>query len=173
MHGVGRLAGVGAGLLGPALSTYTAALLSDTAVPAWHEAHRELPFVFAGGGAAAAGGLAMLTVPVDQAGPARRMAAAGAALEVTGTERMMRRLGLVGEPYRTGQAGRLLKASRALTVGGLALTVAGGRSRVVSGLAGSSFLAGSLLSRFGVFHAGLASVRDPKYTVVPQRERRS
>jgi hypothetical protein len=31
--------------------------------------------------------------------------------------------------------------------------------------------AGSLLTRFGVFEAGLQSVRDPKYTVVPQRER--
>lgn len=171
MRGAGRLAGAGAGVLGPALSTYTAALLSDTAIPAWHEAYRELPFVFAGGGAAAAGGFAMLTVPVDEAGPARRMAVAGAALELAGSERMVRRLGLVGEPYRTGEAGRLLKAAQALTVGGLALTLAGGRSRVVSGLAGSSYLAGSLLSRFGVFKAGLASARDPKYTVVPQRDR--
>ena len=31
--------------------------------------------------------------------------------------------------------------------------------------------AGSLLTRFGVFEAGLASTRDPKYIVVPQRER--
>jgi hypothetical protein len=31
--------------------------------------------------------------------------------------------------------------------------------------------AGSLLTRFGVFEAGMASARDPKYTVVPQRER--
>jgi len=28
-----------------------------------------------------------------------------------------------------------------------------------------------LLARFGVFDAGMASARDPKYTVVPQRER--
>ena len=37
---LGRLAGAGAALFGPALATYTAALLSNTAVPAWHEAHR-------------------------------------------------------------------------------------------------------------------------------------
>ena len=43
---------------GPPLATYTAALFANTAVPAWHEAHRELPFVFAGSGAGAAGGLA-------------------------------------------------------------------------------------------------------------------
>ena len=44
-----------AGALGPFLSTYTAALLADTAVPVWHEARRELPFVFAGSSAASAG----------------------------------------------------------------------------------------------------------------------
>ena len=52
---VGRLAGFGAAALGPPLATYTAALFANTAVPAWHDAHRELPFVFAGSGAAAAG----------------------------------------------------------------------------------------------------------------------
>ena len=31
--------------------------------------------------------------------------------------------------------------------------------------------AGSLLTRFGVFEAGIASTKDPKYVVIPQRER--
>jgi hypothetical protein len=167
----GRLAGVGAGVLGPALVTYTAALVGDTAVPAWHEAHRELPFVFAGSGAAAAGGLAMLAAPVDEAGPARRMATAGAAVELAATERMMWRLGMLGEPYREGRPGLLLKVARALTVGGVVLSPFSRCSRIVSVLAGGSYMAGSLLTRFGVFQAGLASAADPKYTVVPQRER--
>lgn len=51
---LGRVAGVGAAAVGPPLATYTAALICNTAVPAWHEAHREMPFVFAGSGAAAA-----------------------------------------------------------------------------------------------------------------------
>jgi hypothetical protein len=167
----GRLAGVGAGVLGPALVTYTAALLGDTAVPAWHEAHRELPFVFAGSGAAAAGGLAMLSVPVDEAGPARRMATVGAAVELAATERMMRRLGMLGEPYHEGRPGLLLKIAQALTIGGVVLSPFSRCSRIVSALAGGSYMAGSLLTRFGVFQAGLASAADPKYTVVPQRER--
>src|SRR3954467_4575374 len=45
---LGRLAGAGAAVFGPPLGTYTAALLANTAVPAWHDAHRELPYVFAG-----------------------------------------------------------------------------------------------------------------------------
>jgi hypothetical protein len=50
--------------------------------------------------------------------------------------------------------------------------VLGRRSRVVSALAGASLLAASALTRYGVFEAGLASARDPKYTIVPQRARR-
>ena len=30
---------------------------------------------------------------------------------------------------------------------------------------------GAALTRFGVYEAGMVSARDPKYTVVPQRER--
>jgi formate-dependent nitrite reductase membrane component NrfD len=37
---LGRAAGWGAAALGPPLATYTAVLLCDTAVPAWHEAYR-------------------------------------------------------------------------------------------------------------------------------------
>ncbi len=37
--------------------------------------------------------------------------------------------------------------------------------------AGALLAAGLLLTRFGVFKAGMASARDPKYTVVPPRER--
>jgi formate-dependent nitrite reductase membrane component NrfD len=169
---LGRLAGGGAAALGPPLATYTAALVANTAVPAWHEAHRELPFVFGGSGAQTAGGLAMLLVPVDQAGPARRMALAGAAIEIVAAESIVLRRGLVAEPYRTGAPGRLMRIARNFTVVASAATVvAGRRSRVLSAVAGATYVAASVTTRFGVFEAGLASARDPKYIVVPQRER--
>jgi hypothetical protein len=168
---LGRLAGAGAAAFGPPLATYTAALLANTAVPAWHEAHKELPFVFGGSGAQAAGGLAMLLVPTDQAGPARRMALAGAAVEIVAAERILQK-GLAAEPYRKDRPGRLMKAARNATAVASALTVlAGRRSRIVSALAGATYLGASLATRFGIFEAGLESARDPKYTVVPQRER--
>jgi hypothetical protein len=47
----------------------------------------------------------------------------------------------------------------------------GGRSRIVSALSGLSLLTASLLTRFGIFEGGVASAKDPKYTVLPQRER--
>jgi len=168
---LGRLAGVGAAAFGPPLVTYTAALVANTAVPAWHEAHRELPFVFAGSGASAAGGLALLAVPVAQHGPARRMAVAGAALELTASELLKRRLGMLAEPYEQGRSGRLMKLSSRMTAGAAALAALGGRSRAVSAVAGATLVVASAITRFGVFEAGLASARDPKYVVVPQRER--
>ena len=169
---LGRLSGVGAGALGPPLATYTAALLGNTVVPAWHEAHRELPFVFGGSGAQAAGGVGMLLVPTDQAGPARRMALMGAAVEIVAAESILKRRGLAAEPYDEGRPGRLMRLARGATAVASVLTaVAGRRSRVVSALAGATYVTASVATRFGVFEAGLASARDPKYTVVPQRER--
>ncbi|GAA2154513.1 polysulfide reductase NrfD [Nocardioides koreensis] len=177
---LGRLAGVGAAAFGPPLATYTAALFANTAVPIWHEGHRELPFVFGGSGAAAAGGVAMMLAPAAQSGPAVRMALAGAALDVGALEVMNRRLGMIAEPYEQGFSGRLMKTARALTGAGAGLSLLGAlgkrggkgrRSRVARVAAGAAYVAGSVTLRFGVFEAGLASARDPKYTVVPQKER--
>ena len=168
---VGRAAGLGAAALGAPLATYTAALISNTAIPAWHDAYREMPFLFAGSAAGAAAGMGLVGSPVDQAGPARRLAVVGAAAELLAQKQMERRLGMVGEPYGQGRPGRLLRAGSVLGVAGAIGAVAGSRSRVVSALSGGALVVGSLLSRFGVFQAGLESARDPKYTVVPQRER--
>lgn len=166
---LGSAAGAGAGVLGPAMTTYTAVLLADTAVPAWHEAYRELPAVFAGSAVASAGGLGLLAGA--EAGPARRMAVLGAAVELGATEVMQRSIGLSGEAYQTGRAGTLLRVARALTAAGGLGAVLGCRSRVVSALSGLLLNAGAVTTRFGVFEAGMQSARDPKYTVVPQRQR--
>ncbi|MFI7078608.1 NrfD/PsrC family molybdoenzyme membrane anchor subunit [Micromonospora sp. NPDC049903] len=168
---VGHAAGLAAAVTAPALGTYTAVLLADTAVPSWHEAYPHLPFVFAGSALASGAGVGLLAVPPAQAGPARRMAVAGAGLELVGAHRLETRLGLLGEPYRTGRGGRLLRAGRVLTVAGVAGALLGARSRVLSAVSGAALLAASVATRFGVFHAGVASARDPKYTVLPQRER--
>jgi len=59
----------------------------------------------------------------------------------------------------------------ATTVASVVTLVAGRRSRLLSALAGATYVTASVATRFGIFEAGLASARDPKYTVVPQRER--
>ncbi len=168
----GRAATLGAGVLGPAIATYTAALICDTAVPAWHEGYREMPYVFAGSAASAAGGLGLLAVRPAAAAPARDLAVLGAAAELMAKRRLLARLGDLAEPYQTGTPGTILRLAEVLTAGGLAGAALGGKSRAVSALSGASLLAASALTRFGVFEAGRASARDPKYTVVAQRRRR-
>ncbi len=166
-----RPAGVLAALLAPGLASYTGVLLSDTATPAWHAARRELPFVFAASAGVAAGGLGMLGAPVAEAGPARRMAVGGAVLELAIAQRMEHSMGISSEMLRSGKAGLLMNAGRALTGGGVLGAVIGGRRRAIAALSGAAFLAGSACTRFAIFEAGQASARDPRFTVEPQRER--
>jgi formate-dependent nitrite reductase membrane component NrfD len=168
----GRAATVGAALLGPAVASYTAVLAADTAVPAWHDGYRELPFVFVSSAAAAASGMALAASPLSENGPARTLALASTALETAAVKAMERRLGLVAEVYREGSGGGWMRAAEALSAAGAAgAALFAGRSRVAAGVAGAALLAASACTRFGVFRAGLASSENPKYTVVPQRER--
>ena len=167
----GAAATAGAALIGPAVCTYTAALICNTAVPAWHEAHREMPYLFAGSAASAAGGLGMIVVPAEDAGQAVRFAVLGAATELTAKSLLLRRLGEIAEPYQSGLPGRLMELAEVLTAAGLAGAILAGRSRTANVLAGTALVASSALTRLGIFEAGLLSARDPKYTVGPQRER--
>jgi formate-dependent nitrite reductase membrane component NrfD len=168
----GRASGIGAGALGAAVASYTAALIADTAVPAWHEGFRELPFLFVGSAAAAGSGLALVCAPVRETAPVRRLAVAGAVTELLAERLMERRLGMIAETLETGKAGRKIRAAKALTaLGAAGAGLLAGRSRLGGAAAGSALLAGSLLTRLGIFEAGMASAEDPKYTVVPQRER--
>lgn len=166
-----RPAGLWGAATAPGVASYTAVLLSQTAVPAWREAHPYLPFVFTGSAAASGGGLGMLVAPVEESGPARRMAVAGAALELAASRTLEQRLGLTAQAYTTGRPHRLRRWSEILTVGGAVGATVGGRRRSVLAASGLALLAGSALQRFGVFEAGVASTQDPKYVVVPQRER--
>ncbi|MEU8370803.1 NrfD/PsrC family molybdoenzyme membrane anchor subunit [Micromonospora tulbaghiae] len=167
----GHAAGVVAAVTAPALATYTGVLLADTAVPSWHEAYPELPAIFAGSALASGAGVGLVAAPCVQAGPARRLAVAGAAMELWGSHRVENRLGLLSEPYTQGTPGKLLRAGRALTAAGVVGALVGRRSRVLSALSGGALIAASVCTRFGIFHGGVASARDPRYTVVPQRER--
>ena len=168
---VDRPAGLLAALFAPPGAAYPAGLVSDTATPSWHAAHEELPFVFVGSAAAASAGLGLSTSPVHETGPVRRLALGGAVLELVMEHRMERSMGITAEPLHQGTAGRLMRAAKVLTVAGAVGSVLAGRSRAVAVASGAALLAGSVCTRFGVFEAGQESAKDPKYTVVPQRER--
>jgi hypothetical protein len=160
---------LGAGLMGPALATYTAVLVADTAVPVWHEARRELPLLFASGAAASAGAAAVIATPAEAAGPARRLMLAGAAGELANTVLMERRLGDLARPYHEGSAGEHSRAAKAATIAGAALSLAGRRRPNVGRLGAALVLGGAAAERFAIFRAGHQSAADPRYVIESQR----
>jgi formate-dependent nitrite reductase membrane component NrfD len=160
-------------IAGPPLATYTGALLANTAIPVWSEARDELPWLFGASAAASAGAAAVIFTPNEVAGPARRAALAGVAVELGLMQAMERKLGFVGEVYKQGEAGHLNKVTKACTLAGSALlALRGKRSRAAAVAGGSLILAGELALRWSVFKAGFQSARDPRYTVVPQKQRK-
>jgi formate-dependent nitrite reductase membrane component NrfD len=166
-------ADVASAVLGGPLATYTGALIANTSIPVWSEARHELPVLFGTSALASAGSAALLFVSPAEAGPARRLAVAGAAGELVTMEAMQRRLGFVGEVYKQGQAGTFARVSKLCAGAGAALLAArGGKSRVAAVAGASLLLAGELALRWSVFRAGFQSARDPRYTVIPQRERK-
>ena len=142
---VDRPAGLLAALFAPPVASYTAVLLADTATPSWHSAYKELPFVFVGSAAAASAGLGLVTSPVHETGPVRRMALGGAVLELVMEHRMEQTMGVTAEPLHQGKAGRLMRAAKVLTIAGAAGSVLAGRSRTAAVLSG-----GSPARRFGM-----------------------
>jgi len=172
LPGFGRAADAAAGVTGALLTTYTGALLADTAVPAWHEARGQLPFLFAAGAATSAGAAAAMLAPPGEAGPARRLALAGFVAEQVVIRAMDGRLGELASPYHEGPAGRWKKAAEWLGLaGGLALAAAGGRRREAAVAGGALLLGSALATRLAVFRAGFQSAEDPEATIGPQRAR--
>ncbi|MGH2856338.1 MAG: NrfD/PsrC family molybdoenzyme membrane anchor subunit [Solirubrobacteraceae bacterium] len=182
----GRAARAAAAVLGMPLTTYTAVLIADTAVPFWHEGRRELPFVFGGSSAAGAGALAALLTPPEHAGPARALAIVGSVIEGTASVLLQRRLGELAQPLRSGTAGKLALAAKGMVTVGAALVGAGavrvrtarsaaeraGLTRGGIARAGAALvLAGETVDRYSIFRAGFQSAADPEQTVGPQRRR--
>ena len=170
---IARLTRPVAALLGMPLSTYTAALIGNTAVPAWHEARRELPFLFAAGSAASAGGLACALSPFEHSATARRLALAGGVGELVATRAVERRAGGLAEAYERGAAGRLARLAKAATAAGTAAILLAGarRSRAATVGGGLALAGGALLERWSVFRGGFQSAADPRQVIDPQRER--
>jgi len=169
--GVGAAVDSLAAVLGAGVATYTGVLIADTAVPAWHEAQRDLPLVFAASAATSAGAAAALLTRPAEAGPARRLALAGVLAEQVAMRRMVGRLGPLGAPYHTDAAGRYHRAATAFGVAGGLLTALAGRRRPAAAAGAALLLASAVTSRFAVFKAGFQSAGDPAATIAPQRAR--
>lgn len=153
-----------AGLIGPGIATYTGVLVADTATPAWHEAHRELPVLFAASAAASAGAVTTMLASIAGRpdGATVRIGAVGAIAEVATAALMRRRLGDLDTYASDPRARRLDRASRTLSVAGAAVLAIGRRRRTPSIVGGMAIAAGSVCERLAVLRAGTASANDPR-----------
>ena len=191
---------IGAALVGAPLATYTAALITNSAIPAWSEARLEMPFVFASSAAASAAGAALLTVPGEETEPARALGIAAVVVEEAASRIMLKRLGPLASAYEEDEAGKADKVARALSAAGAVALVAGGNRgsdgsrgarrargrraakhpaapggdparRAITAAGGALLLAGAVCKRWAVFKAGFASAADPDQTIDLQRDR--
>jgi Polysulphide reductase, NrfD len=174
---VGDVAGLNSGLAGLPLTGYTAVLLGSTAIPVWQQTRRTTPPLFVASGAAAGASLLQLFELSNREERIIRMfALAGAFGELVAHAAMERQAGRVervAEPLHEGLAGSLLRAAKACAAASLPLTILGRRRRWVRVLAGLTGALGAGATKFGVFHAGKASAREPRPTFEMQRAGRA
>jgi formate-dependent nitrite reductase membrane component NrfD len=164
-----------AGILGVPLSGYTAVLISNTAVPVWQEARTSLPALFMGSAMAGAAQMLKLLrfkLPWQCHSVINTFGILGSIAELAAAhmvEEHAGRVPIVGQPLRQGMSGTLWKASKALTIAGLALSIFG-RGRTPHRAGAVLGTIGAIALRFAIFHAGKASTREPRATFHLQRE---
>jgi formate-dependent nitrite reductase membrane component NrfD len=167
------ISGNGAGLLGMPLAGYTAVLLSNSAVPAWKEARKSLPFLFVFSAINAAASLfELMSLDDGEARVVQRFGTAGRAAELLSgvlVEREIAGNERTSQAYEQGLAGSLWRGGEVFGVVSLILGMLPGRTRLkrfATGLTGS---AAAAATKFAVFYAGKATARDPRATFETQR----
>ena len=162
-RGLGVAGAIGA-VAGAMLSTYTAVLLGNTAIPIWEATRRRMPLWFA---AASAASLASLGELLGAgAGLPRSYRVAAKAAELIGGRSVEAAAATAGvdRPLRDGRSGRLWRGATWLGAGSLIATLA--RRPRLAGVLGT---AAALVARLAVVDAGRASAADPRATFQPQR----
>jgi formate-dependent nitrite reductase membrane component NrfD len=173
---LGDAAGLAAGALGLPLTGYTGVLIATTAIPAWSEARTSVPWLFvSSGGAAGAALLQLSDLETADHRALRRLAALAQVAELVAMHAVRADTAAVervGRPYAEGLPAALLKVAETGTVAALALNLLGDRGRRVRVAAGIAGTIAALAYKFGVFHAGAPSARDPRATFALQRTER-
>jgi formate-dependent nitrite reductase membrane component NrfD len=178
-RGTARALTAATAALGTYLGSYTGVLLASTAVPAWHESRRFLAPIFictAGASGAAATRLALTATGTAGGHPTRSGLAALETVAMAGELALSavneRRLGIAGRALEHGRPGRLLRAARALTAGGLLLRLAGRRAGPIGDhLPSAIFLGAALAYRLGWVAAGRPSALDHEAVAALARTR--
>lgn len=170
------LAGLGSGLLATVMGTYTAVLVSDTAVPVWQATRRSLPALFGASAlASTADVLDLLDLDPYEEELNRRLGILAKAAELaasTAVERQAGEVERIARPLHEGASGGLWTVSKGAVAASLAVSLLPVPARwrparrVASAVLGT---VGAVAGRFAVFHAGFASARDPQATFAQQR----
>jgi formate-dependent nitrite reductase membrane component NrfD len=169
---VGRLFEGLAAVIGPAMSVYTAVLISDTVVPAWHYGRNSMPMLFAATSLSTAGAFGLLFGSANDSGTARRMAMLGGTGVMIALDRLHAELGhRQKEAYEIGEAKTFSTIAKVLNIAGTATAVFARKNDTLSKLSGAMLLAAGVAERFGIFRAGCTSAHDPKFTIEAQRAR--
>lgn len=176
---LGDVAGLAAGALGPPLGTYTAVLLSDTAVPVWQATRRSMPALFGASGlVGAVSALELLDATAREERLLWRLGTVAKVAELAAGEAVEQEADAVeevGRPLHHGASGALWRAAKACVAGSLvaaAVPVPSGWRPWRRRLAATLGTAGSLTTRFALFHAGKASARAPRASFAQQRSGR-
>jgi formate-dependent nitrite reductase membrane component NrfD len=171
---LGDAAGYGAALAALPLSGYTAVLLANTAVPAWQEARRSLPWLFMSSAVSSAAALLELLPATEQEQTAlARFHKIGAFAELAAmaaVEAEISRVSRVARPFRNGTlAAALWRGAMACGAAGLILSMLPSRARGTRLASSLLATAAAVAVRFAVFFLGKASARDPRATFHHQR----
>jgi formate-dependent nitrite reductase membrane component NrfD len=170
---VGDVLGLGAGAVALPLSTYTAVLLSNTAVPLWQQIRRSLPVLFASSAVSSSASiLDLLPATPRESRILRAYGIAGRLGELFSApivKREASRVPRVAAPLHDGVSGALWRASQFLNIAGLALSVLPTRRRGPRIAAAVAGIASGLTLRFAVMRAGKLSSMDPHATFQQQR----
>ena len=162
-----------AGIFGAGLSCYTGVLVGNTTIPAWQEARKWLPVLFAASSASTVAGILDLFYegPVAQR-ITRAFGAAGRCAELAAAQGVVRSasaVGRVGRPFRIGATSLLWKSASLMTAASLVLSLLPDRSRRARRIGGILGVAGALALRFAVHYIGNASARDARASFEQQR----
>lgn len=164
-RGLGIAGAIGA-VAGAMLSTYTAVLLGNTAIPIWEATRRRMPLWFAAGSAASLASLVELLGGRGADRLPRGYTIAAKAAELIGARGVEAAADAAGvaRPLREGRSGRMWRGATWLGAGSLIATLA--RRPRLAGVLGT---AAALLIRLAVVEAGRASAADPRATFQSQR----
>jgi formate-dependent nitrite reductase membrane component NrfD len=169
----GELCGYAAGVIGPALATYTGVLVSNTAVPLWQQSRRVLPVLFAASAVSSVGsGFEMFVENDQECRITKAFGVAGQIAEVAASMALEKQASVVphiASPLKHGFSGFMWKTSAVLTATSVAVGILPQKARSKRVVAGVLGTLGSLLMRFAIEHAGVVSARDARASFHQQR----